>query len=234
MPRDLIAEAALVGSLRAALAGAADPERAVRMQAYMKSSMPFRGISAPELTVIARRQLAAHPLPDAASWREAVFELWHGAEFREERYAALALLAATPYRAYRTLDALSLYEELIVTGAWWDLVDGIATHRLRELLEAQSERMGVVLRGWAGDRNLWKRRSAIICQVGRRSATDGDLLLACIEPNLGDRDFFIRKAIGWALREYGKANPDVVRHYVAENESRLSGLSRREALRRLA
>lgn len=84
---------------------------------------------------------------------------------------------------------------------------------------------------WSRDGDLWKRRSSIICQVARKQATDADLLQACIEPNVGDRDFFIRKAIGWALRERSKLAPDEVRAFVATHD--LSGLSRREALRRL-
>ena len=86
---------------------------------------------------------------------------------------------------------------------------------------------------WSRDRSLWKRRSSIICQMTLKEKTDLELLYACIEPNLGDRDFFIRKAIGWALRGLAHTNPDEVVHYVGANESRLSPLSKREALKNI-
>ena len=121
--------------------------------------------------------------------------------------------------------ALPLYEELIVTGAWWDLVDEVAVHLLGEL------ELAAFLRGWAVDEDLWKRRSAIIAQVLRKEATDLDLLYDCIEPNRGDREFFVRKAIGWALRAYAWVDPAEVERYCATHE--LSPLSRREALRNI-
>ena len=86
---------------------------------------------------------------------------------------------------------------------------------------------------WSTDGNLWKRRSSIICQVSFKRGTDLELLYACIEPNLAGGDFFIRKAIGWALRQYAWSDPDEVRRYVSTNEARLSGLSRREALKNI-
>ena len=87
--------------------------------------------------------------------------------------------------------------------------------------------------GWSRDENMWKRRSAILCQIKAKAATDLDLLYACIEPSLDSTEFFLRKAIGWALREYGWTDPAEVRRYVAANEARLSGLSRREALKNI-
>ena len=87
------------------------------------------------------------------------------------------------------------------------------------------------MREWSVSPNLWKRRRSIICQVGRRRSIDLRLLYDCIEANFADRDFFIRKAIGWALRDYAWVDPDEVVRYVAVNETRLSGLSRREALK---
>ena len=124
--------------------------------------------------------------------------LWHEAAFREERYMALAVLEDRRYRAYRDLDALPLYEELIVDGAWWDYVDAVACGPLGALLPD----VAPVLREWSVDTDLWKRRASIIAQVRRKADTDFALMTDCIEPNRGDREFFIRKAIGWALRSY--------------------------------
>ena len=134
---------------------------------------------------------------------------------------ALALLE----RRRPEMAALPVYEELIVTGAWWDYVDAVATGPLGALLPDVAD----TLRAWSVDEVMWKRRSAIIAQVKRRADTDFALLAECIEPNRGDREFFIRKAIGWALRSYAWVNPAAVVAYCDSHE--LSGLSRREALK---
>jgi 3-methyladenine DNA glycosylase AlkD len=223
---------ALAVAIRSALAEAANPERAPGMQAYMKSEMPYRGISAPEMRAITKRVFADHPLASCDEWRAAVLELWHGARFREERYAAIALLAHRVHRACRTPDVLPMYEEMITTGAWWDYVDEMA-HHVGELLRLQPAKMRPVMRAWSTDKDLWKRRVSIICQISFKKDTDLDLLYANIEPNVAERNFFIRKAIGWALRAYAWTDPKEVARYVAANESKLSGLSRREALKNI-
>jgi 3-methyladenine DNA glycosylase AlkD len=223
----------LIAAIRDGLAAAADPQRAPGMQAYMKSAMPYRGVTSPLNKPIFKAAIEAHPLPSSAAWADAVRRLFHEATYREEWYGALALLDHRLYRDHRTLNALPLYEELIVGGAWWDVVDGVATGPLRELVVAQPEEMGRQMREWSVGPNLWKRRSSIICQVGRRRTIDLRLLYDCIEPNLADRDFFIRKAIGWALRDYAWVDPEEVVRYVALHDARLSGLSRREALKNI-
>ena len=125
----------------------------------------------------------------------------------------------------------SSHEAMIVSGAWWDYVDDIASHRIGGLLTLYPETIRATMLAWSRDANLWKRRTAILSQLSFKAATDEWLLFACIAPNMGDRDFFIRKAIGWALRVYSKTAPDVVRRYVREHEAELSPLSRREALK---
>lgn len=227
------ANVALIAAVRVELARLGSPEQATAMQAYMKSAMPFRGVRAPQQTRAFRAIFAAHPLGSAEEWRATVLALWREAAFREERYAALALLGDRRYRAYRTPDALPLYEELIVTGAWWDVVDGVAIHRMGELLARAPEPVRATMLAWSADPDRWKRRTAILCQCARKRETDEALLFACIAPNLGDGDFFIRKAIGWALREYAKVQPEAVRHYVRVQADALSPLSRREALKHL-
>jgi 3-methyladenine DNA glycosylase AlkD len=124
-----------------------------------------------------------------------------------------------------------MYEEMIVSGAWWDLVDELATHRIGALLAAFPDSMRPLMLRWAHDDDLWKRRTSILCQNRFKARTDTALLFACIEPSLSDNDFFARKAIGWALREYAKTEPrEVVRYVRAKG---ISGLSRREALKNL-
>jgi 3-methyladenine DNA glycosylase AlkD len=212
----------LVAVVRAGLAARARPDKAPDVQAYLKSAMPLYGVPRAGHREIARGLPA---LEGFEAWRSFVLELWRGAERREERYVALDVIALPRYRAFRTMDALPLYEELIVTGAWWDLVDPIATRRLEELWPD----VVPVLREWSVSEDLWLRRSAILAQVHRKAQTDFALLAELIEPNRGDREFFIRKAIGWALREFAKTDPEAVAAYCDAHE--LSGLSRREALK---
>lgn len=217
--------------VRAALAAVAEPGRAPAMQAYMKSAMPYLGVSSVPRRAALKAVFADLSWPDAASWRDDVLDLWRHAAFREERYAALELTAVKAARPFQRIDALPMYEEMIVTGAWWDYVDEIAGHRLWTLLQNDRAAMAKTMLAWSTDADMWKRRSSIICQLPAKTATDLDLLYACIEPSIGSGEFFLRKAIGWALRQYAWTDPDEVARYVAANESRLSGLSKREALK---
>ena len=100
----------------------------------MKSSMPYLGLSMATLRATCGAELATQRLPSFEAWRAAVLELWHAAAFREERYAALCIVGYRDYKAFRTLEALPLYQALIVSGAWWDLVDGLASHEVGDLL----------------------------------------------------------------------------------------------------
>lgn len=209
---------------------AADPRKAPAMQAYMKSAMPYYGINLPEINAICRRVFAEHPLASCRAWRSAVREVWRRAVRREERYAAVALLGWKPHGRCLTPEAMPLLEEMIVSGAWWDHVDAIA-HFVGVVLREHPQEMKPLMRAWSTDSNLWKRRVSIICQLGFKRETDLELLYANIEPNLADRDFFIRKAIGWALRQYAWADPAEVVRFVHRHEARMSALSRREALK---
>jgi 3-methyladenine DNA glycosylase AlkD len=202
------------------------------MQAYMKSVMPFYGVQAPRIRAIYREVFAEHPLGDRDSWLVTVRALWREATHREERYVAIALTGDRRYHGFQTADlVLDLYEELVVTGAWWDYVDEVAIRRIGPILRVQPSEVTPMMRAWAVDRDLWKRRTSIICQIGSKSATDRTLLTYAIDRNADDRDFFIRKAIGWALREHAKVDPGWVRAFVASRDGALSGLSKREALK---
>ena len=201
------------------------------MRAYMKSAMPYRGVMTTPLRRIYRDVFPAHPLETFDDWREAILDLWRGARYREERYAAIALAGHGAYSDFRTMKALPIFEEMIVTGAWWDYVDGIASGPLGEILRRYPAAMNRRMRAWSRCDDMWKRRASILCQLGCKDETDLDLLYACIEPNLDDREFFIRKAIGWALRQYAWTDPDEIVRYVAARGERLSPLSRREALK---
>jgi len=194
----------------------------------MKSAMPFLGVRVPEVRRIVRRLVRELDVRGAGALAAAAAELWDGATHREERYAATALLAQPALRGDASL--VPLYEQMARTGAWWDHVDDLA-HRIGELHDADPTGTATLVRGWARDDFLWIRRLAILSQLGRKDRIDLDLLAEVIEPNLEDREFFIRKAIGWALREASYVDPAWVRAYVADHE--LSPLTRREALKRL-
>jgi 3-methyladenine DNA glycosylase AlkD len=223
----------LVGAVRAGLARLADPVRAPGMQAYLKSSMPCLGVPLPAARALFRDVLAAHPLPDRDTWQDTLLALWEEAGHREERYAGLAVAGHRLYRAYQDPPALDLYRRLVVSGAWWDLVDDLATHKVAPILRAFPAQVTPVVLAWSRDEDLWLRRTAILAQVGAKAATDAGLLAGCIEPNLADRGFFIRKAIGWALRDYARTDPEWVRAFVDAAGDRMSGLSRREATKHL-
>ncbi len=223
----------LLLDIREAMSAHSDPARAKAQQAYMKSTMAFHGVTMPEVRAISRRAFTELDGAPCGRWREEILEMWRGAKFREERYAAVLLAADGRYEACRTPAAMPMLEEMIVTGAWWDHVDAVA-HVVGEILRSHPEPMKRLMRAWSTDADMWKRRVSIICQVSLKKDTDLDLLYANIEPNLADRDFFIRKAIGWALRAYAWTDPAEIARYVRENEARMSGLSRREALKNVA
>ncbi len=221
----------LVDQIRRALAEHADPIKAEGMRSYMKSEMPYRGVQTPARRKIFRELFRQHPIPAKTAWREVVLNLWRNAAYREERYAALELAGARQYSVFRTFDTLPMLEEMVVTGAWWDYVDEVATHRLRELLERYPKGISRRMRSWSRSPDMWKRRSSIICQVNRKDETDLGLLFDCIEPNLSHPDFFVRKGIGWALRSLAWTDLAVVEEYVERNRDRISPLNRREALK---
>lgn len=224
---------ALVAAVRQVLAEHADPTRAPQMQAYMKSPLPYRGIGLPQVRALVRAVCDAHPLPDRAGWDAAVRALWDAAAYREEWYAAIALTGHRRYAGYQDPQALPLYEHMVVTGAWWDVVDEVATRRVGPLLRHHPDEVAPVLRRWARDADRWRRRTAMIAQLHAKGATDAGLLVDCLAPSLGERDFFLRKAIGWALREYAKHDPGWVRGYVEAHRAELAPLSVREATRHL-
>lgn len=194
----------------------------------MKSAMPYRGVRMPVVRSITRTAARDHPVPSLAELETAVRTLWDEAAFREERYAASGLLALKIARGRPEL--VPLFEHLATTGAWWDHVDDL-TQRIASLHDTHPEEAAAVVRRWSVTDDIWLRRLAIISQLGRKDRVDTTLLTQVIEPNAADREFFVRKAIGWALRDYARVNPEWVRTFVTLREDRLSGLSRREALK---
>jgi 3-methyladenine DNA glycosylase AlkD len=177
-------------------------------------------------------------LPDTATLAHTMLALWRGAKFREERYAALdiARIGRRSRALARSLAMLPVLEEMITRGTWWDLVDDISGDALASLLQAFPRQLKPLLRRWARGDDLWLRRAAILCQRKLGPADfDAKLLYDTILPSIGQGrfadEFFIRKGIGWALRERSYAAPHEVAAFCREYASALSPLTRREALR---
>jgi 3-methyladenine DNA glycosylase AlkD len=230
-------------ALRTAFAAAGSPERAAAQQAYMKSAMPFFGVPMAEVKRIAKEIAKQHPPKTPESWQHTCLRVWREAEHREERYFCETWSGLTLAKKWQTPSLMPMYEEMIVSGAWWDLVDWLAAHRVGGLLARHRAEVAPVLRRWSIDDNLWRRRTAILSQLRHKGDTDFGFLVDVITPSLepsiagtqrtATEKFFLRKAIGWALRAHSDVDADAVAEWVAEQGDALSGLSRREALKHL-
>ncbi len=227
------ANLALIDEIRTALAALANPERAPQQQAYMKSRLPYFGATAPEVRAVVNQQLRSHPFSTREELEATVRTLFDEATHREEWYAALDLWTTRKHAQFRTPATVPLLRHVIVTGAWWDVVDDVSTHVLAPLVASYSAEVAQVPRTWASDDHLWLRRAAVLSQVGLKQDLDTDLLSDVLEPNLERPEFFLRKGVGWALRDASKHQPAWVRSYVAEHRSRMRPLSIKEATRNL-
>jgi 3-methyladenine DNA glycosylase AlkD len=210
-----------------AFAAAADPERAAAMARYMKDRFEFFGLPAP-----ARRRLHREVLgrwqPDEAELVAFVDALWTRPE-RELQYAACDVLERGAGRCSPAL--LAHVEDLITTRSWWDSVDSLA-HAVGNLIRVHPQ-LAAVMDEWIEADDFWLARVALIYQLSYKDATDADRLFRYCARRADDTEFFVRKAIGWALREYSKTDPEAVVAFVTAHETELSPLSRREALRRI-
>lgn len=222
----------LLQAIKKTLHEQADPKQAPEMQRYMKSEMLFYGVKTPVRRKACRKIFTDFEPWDFKKWTDCVLFIWRNAEFREERYSAIDLITWKPCVDFQTWDALPMLEELIVTGAWWDYCDNLAGP-LGNILRAEPARMSELMQEWAVDENLWKRRSSILCQLRFKDELDFDLLKKCIAPNVTSKEFFLRKAIGWALRDYAWTNPQTINDFVKENDCSLSPLTKREALKNM-
>ena len=219
-----------VAFVAGALAAHADADAAVAMAAYLKTDMPFYGVTTPQRKPIAA-ELSKRWVPETPrDYQRLVLALWKQPH-REEKYLALGV--AERHRQFITLDAVALYHRLIVEGAWWDLVDGVAANLVGGAFLRHRTEMTPLIREWLDDEVMWLRRTAIISQLNHKAATDAELLFECCARRAHETEFFIRKAIGWALRQYARTDPEAVRRFVADQGDRLSGLSRREAMKHL-
>jgi len=183
----MAADVELIGAVRAALRGAAQPELAQPMQAYMKSATPFLGVRVPVMRTLTRAEAKLRPFATSADLIDTVLRLWREAGYREERYAAITLLDTPAARRVRDPSVLQTLRELIVTGAWWDYVDELA-HRVGDLLLSWAAEVRPALLTWTRSDDRWLRRASIICQLGTRERADVELLTIAIESAMGDSE----------------------------------------------
>lgn len=212
------------------LARIGDPVRASGMAGYLKTDMPFYGVPNPERKKVYREMRRRFPIGSRAEYVGAVLALWERPH-REEKYCAIGVAGDHP--EYITIGSLPLYRRLIVEGAWWDFVDDIAIRLVGKVLLDDRERMHPKLDRWIDDPNMWIRRSAILSQIKHKNRTNRDQLFGYCLKRVDEKEFFIRKAIGWALREYAKTEPDAVRRFALDHRDQLSGLSFREATKHI-
>lgn len=192
--------------------------------------IPYLGVPKPVSEPIFREMLREFPVESVDDYRDAVIELW-ALPYREERYLAVRLAAA--YAEYLRYENLDLFRQLIVEGAWWDFVDDVAARCVGTVVLVDRDRMSPELDRWVDDDDLWVRRSALLAHLKHKNRTDADQLFRHCLQLAPEREFFIRKAIGWALREYAKTDPDAVTAFVLDHRDELSGLSFREASKHL-
>lgn len=200
------------------------------MQAYMKTDLPFYGVPKPFRTPIARELKKRFPPSSAKEYRSNVSDLWE-LPHREEKYLAIGY--AESFREFICLDQIDLYQRLVTEGAWWDFVDEIASHLVGRIVLTDRELIRPVLEAWIEHPDMWLRRTAILSQLGQKEKTDWLMLADFSLRRAHEKEFFIRKAIGWALREYARVEPDLVRDFANEHREQLSGLSYREATKHL-
>ncbi len=234
----MAADRAFIAALRAALAARADAAQAPAMQAYMKSSMPYLGISTPLRRQVTAGVVQRAPLVDAQTLADTMAALWQQATFREERYAAMELARARPHARLTSLALLPVYERMISEGAWWDYGDDISGNGIGALLQRWPDDIKPALRRWARGDDLWLRRAAMLAQRRLKSGFDAVLFYEALLASVGDarfeRAFFIRKGMGWALRERSYAAPEEVQAFCREYAAQLSPLTVREALKAIA
>jgi 3-methyladenine DNA glycosylase AlkD len=209
-----------------------NPAQAVSMVAYMRNQFPFVGLTQADRQRLNRVVLDGTPTPTEADLAEVARRCWDLPE-REYQYFAVGYLRRWVPRVPASPEFVAVAEQLIVTKSWWDTVDELAQHVVGWLV-LHHPQLSAVMDEWIASDDLWLARTAIIHQERFKAETDAERLFRYCLHRASDRDFFIRKAIGWALREYSKTDADAVRRFVADHASELSPLSQREALKWLA
>ncbi|MEM9907417.1 MAG: DNA alkylation repair protein [Cyanobacteria bacterium P01_D01_bin.44] len=213
-------------SLRTHFEQHAHPENVPAMEKYMRNQFKFLGIKTPEHNALFKQFIAAQGLPELSQLETILLTLWSWPE-REFQYLGGDFLHR--FRKQLTPEVLPTIEELITTKSWWDTVDGLASHTVSDLYKQSPTEVSEYIDRWRHSDNLWLRRTTLLFQLSYKTDTDEPLLFSLLEENTLSDEFFIQKAIGWALREYSKTAPKAVKQFVADHT--MASLSRREALK---
>ncbi|MBT8253077.1 MAG: DNA alkylation repair protein [Flavobacteriaceae bacterium] len=208
----------------------ANAENAFHMKAYMRNKFEFYGIKAGLRRQLMNGVFSLHNEEVKSTIRKLVYHLYDSA-YREMHLCAMELFQRTTKRSMIEED-LEIIEYLIVTNSWWDTVDYIAKQLLGQYLKLFPDKRTSVLSTFSSSPDLWLNRSTILFQLGYKDQTDEKILFKQCSKFKDSKEFFLQKAIGWALREYAKTNPKAVLNFV--NSTQLKSLSRREAIRNIA
>ncbi|HOI31916.1 MAG: DNA alkylation repair protein [Bacteroidales bacterium] len=206
----------------------ANPEIAAGAEKYMRNQYSFYGIPSPARTIIFKDFVKTYGLPDPADLVEVILNAWQLPQ-REMQYAAMNVLDKSIKRM--PAQSISLFEQLIIQKSWWDTVDFIAPNLVGTLFKRFPEIRDETINHWMNSGSFWLQRSCLLFQLKYKQATDEKLLFELCTRLSGEKEFFIRKAIGWALRQYARTAPEQVRGFVENAE--LQPLSRKDALKHL-
>jgi 3-methyladenine DNA glycosylase AlkD len=216
-----------VASLKTLFEQNADPTQAAPMKKYMRDQFEYLGIKSPQVKTLFRQIVQERGLPAMEDLDELIRELWELPQ-REYQYLAFSILERLEKKL--PANAIKTIEYMIVHKSWWDTVDNVS-HIVGVHFKRYPEIREKYLTKWRASKNFWLRRTVILFQLDYKEETDFDLLRDIIGENLGSDEFFINKAIGWALRQYARIDPKGVKKFV--NSTSLHPLSRREALKHL-
>ena len=215
-----------INTLKSLFNNASDAEKAAKMSSYMKNQFLYLGVQKPERAALEKAFIKANDKRSYTELKETILTLWNQPE-REFQYTAMELMIKS--KIWNHAEAITLFETCVLEKSWWDTVDLLASRMIGPYFQQFPEQRDVYIERWLNGDNMWLQRTCIIFQLNYKSATDEALLFACITKHMGSKAFFIRKAIGWALRQYARTNPEAVIQFV--NSHPLSPLSRREALK---
>ena len=204
-----------------------DATKAPQMQAYMKTNQPFYGVQSKLRKQIFRDAIRKYPITTRDEWEKVILELWNGTH-REAMYQALEV--AERYKKYHDKDAWKICEKMLRTATNWDTVDGLSSNLIGVLVD-KYRHFETNIWEWTDDENYWVRRAALLVHLKHKEKTNIKLLSQTILKLAHEKEFFIRKAIGWVLRQYSYTDADWVKQFISENKDKLSGLSKREGLK---
>ena len=220
---------AFITQLETAFRQNTNRETAIPMERYMRNLFPFFGIKNEKRKSILKEIWTQNAVEIKQNYKIIAIELFNKPE-REFHYCAMEIVIKESKNVY-AVDDLLWIEKLIITKSWWDSVDTIGKHILGKYFLCFPEQINPVISSYSNSDNLWLNRSAIIFQLGYKEKTNSDLLFKECIKHSNSKEFFIQKAIGWALREFAKTNPELVKSFVLKTN--LKPLSRREALKNL-